>query len=107
MAEFFKAALVSNLPNNSMKSVSIDGKDVLIVNANGVFFAMDAICKHSDWNLEDGTLKDTIVTCAGHGAAWDLKTGKAEYAEELPSNELYEVKVDGDQIYVRRSQKAL
>ncbi len=40
---------------------------------------MNAVCSHEQWDMSEGTLDGCRVVCAGHGAAWDLRTGKAEF----------------------------
>lgn len=102
MSEFQKSIKASELPPGTMKTVKVDGEDVLLVNAEGKYFGIGAICKHEEWDLSEGTLHGTKVTCAGHGAIWDLKTGKAEFDETLDDEPLYDVKADGEHLYVRR-----
>ena len=85
-----------------MITVEVDGETVLIANADGVFYGMGGICNHQQWDLSEGTLSDTVVTCAGHGTVWDLKTGKGVFDEPLEDEPLYDVKVDGDLIYVKK-----
>lgn len=89
MAKIVKVAAVSELPPGSMKTFDIEGKLILIANVDGVFYAMDAICSHEEWDLSEGMLEGTSVTCAGHGAVWDLTTGKAEFDEELQPLKTY------------------
>ncbi len=102
MSEFMKALKVSELPVGSMKTVKVDGEDVLIVNVDGKFYGMGAICKHEEWDLSEGTLDDHKVMCAGHGSIWDLATGKAEFSEPLDDEPLYDVKEEDGFLYVRR-----
>ncbi len=102
MEGFTKALEVSRLPPGSMKTVDVNGEDVLLVNAAGEFYGMGAICKHEEWDLSEGTLEDTKVVCAGHGTIWDLKTGMGEFDEPLENEPLYDVKVEKGYLYVRR-----
>ncbi|MEM1980142.1 MAG: Rieske 2Fe-2S domain-containing protein [Candidatus Caldarchaeum sp.] len=89
MAKVLKVASVTELPPGSMKTFDIEGKLILLANVDGVFYAMDAICSHEEWDLSEGMLEGTHVTCAGHGAVWDLRTGKAEFDEELQPLKTY------------------
>ncbi len=102
MSEFTPALKTSELPSGSMKTVSVDGEDVLLVNADGKYYGIGAICKHAEWDLSEGTLDGTKVTCAGHGTVWDLETGKGEFSEPLEDEPLYDVKVEADSIFVRK-----
>lgn len=83
MTRLVKVVSAEQLPVGSMKTFDVEGKLILVANVDGVFYAMDAICSHEDWDLSEGMLEDVKVVCAGHGAVWDLMTGTAEFDEEL------------------------
>jgi nitrite reductase/ring-hydroxylating ferredoxin subunit len=102
MADFMKAIEASKVPPDTMKTVEVEGESVLIANVDGKFYGMGAICKHEEWDLSEGTLDGTAVTCAGHGTVWDLKTGKGVFDEPLEDEQLYDVKETDGFIYVKR-----
>ncbi len=102
MAEFMKAVEASKVPQDSMLTVEVGGESVLLANVNGKYYGMGAICTHEEWDLSEGTLEDTAVTCAGHGSVWDLKTGKAVFDEPLKDEPLYDVKEEEGFLYVRK-----
>ena len=97
-----KTIKVSELPIGSMKTVDVKGEKVLLVNSNGRYYGICAICTHEEWDLSEGTLEGTKVTCAGHGAIWDLISGKGEFNEELDDEPLYAVKAEKEYLYVKR-----
>jgi len=45
-------------------------------------------------DLLEGSLEGTKVICAGHGAVWNLKLGKAVFEEPLEDETRYEVRVE-------------
>lgn len=102
MVEFQKAVEVSKVPPDAMLTVEVGGESILLANVGGKYYGMGAICKHEEWDLSEGTLKDTAVTCAGHGTVWDLKTGKGVFDEPLDDEPLYEVKEENGFLYVRK-----
>ncbi|MDG6901561.1 MAG: Rieske 2Fe-2S domain-containing protein [Nitrososphaerota archaeon] len=102
MADFKKAVEASKVQPDTMLTVEVDGESVLIANVDGKYYGMGAICTHEEWDLSEGTLVGTEVTCAGHGTVWDLKTGKGVFDEPLKDEPLYEVKDEGGLLYVRR-----
>lgn len=102
MADFTKAVEASKVPPDSMLTVEVGGESVLIANVDGKYYGMGAICKHEEWDLSEGTVVDTEVTCAGHGTVWDLKTGRGVFDEPLENEPLYDVKDEGGFLYVRR-----
>jgi 3-phenylpropionate/trans-cinnamate dioxygenase ferredoxin component len=93
---------ISELPEGAMKTVQIADEKVLLVNVGGKIYGMGAVCKHEEWDLSEGILEGTKITCAGHGAVWDIVTGSAEFDEELESEPLYDVQVKDDYLYVSR-----
>ena len=85
-----------------MVTTEVGGDLVLLANVDGKFYGMGAICTHEQWDLSEGTLEDTTVTCAGHGTVWDLKTGKGEFEEPLDNEPVYEVKEEDGFLYVKK-----
>ncbi len=102
MGELVKTVESSKVPPGSMVTVRVGGDAVLIANVDGRFFGMGAICSHEEWDLSEGVLEDTAVTCPGHGTVWDLRTGKGVFDEPLRDEPLYEVTEDGGFLFVRR-----
>ena len=102
MAEFIRAIEASRVPPDTMVTVEVGGESVLLANVGGKYYGMGAICTPEEWDLSEGTLEGTAVTCAGHGTVWDLKTGKGVYDEPLVDEPLYDVKEEDGHLYVRK-----
>ena len=102
MDGFTKSVESSKVPPGSMMTVEVGGEDVLLANVDGKFYGMGAICNHEQWDLSEGTLEDTTITCAGHGTVWDLKTGKGVFDEPLEDEPLFDVKEDSSFLYVKK-----
>ena len=102
MSEFAKAIEASRIPPDAMMTVEVGGEQVLIANVDGKYYAMGAICTHEQWDLSEGVLEGTSVTCAGHGSVWDLRTGKGVFDEPVEDEPLYDVKEEDGFLYVKR-----
>ena len=102
MSDFIRAVEASRVKPGTMVTIDLGGKEVLVANIDGDFYAMGAVCMHEQWDLSEGSLKGFNVTCAGHGSVWDLRTGKAEFDEPLDEEPLYEVKVEGGFVMLRK-----
>ena len=102
MKEFEKAVESSKVPEGAMLTVEVGGESVTIANVDGKFYGIGALCKHEQWDLSEGTLEGTTITCAGHGTVWDLKTGKGVYDEPLEDEPLYDVKEESGVLYVKK-----
>ncbi len=74
---FLKAIRTAEVATGGMKAVELDGREVVVCNCAGVFYAIDRRCGHMSAPLEQGTLDGTIVTCAMHCAQFDVTTGEA------------------------------
>jgi nitrite reductase/ring-hydroxylating ferredoxin subunit len=101
MNEFAKAVEASKVPPGSMLTVEVEGESITIANVDGKYYGIGAFCTHEEWDLSEGTLEDTTITCAGHGTVWDLKTGKGVFDEPLRDEPLYDVKEEGGFLYVK------
>jgi nitrite reductase/ring-hydroxylating ferredoxin subunit len=74
--EFVEVAKTSEISDGKMKHVEVDGKEVLIANVGGKFYAMSDRCGHMNALLSMGNLTGNIVTCPFHGSKFDVTTGK-------------------------------
>ena len=68
----------TDIPAGSMKGFTVNGRQILVANAGGSFFAVDAVCPHMHGYLPAGRLSGTTVTCPVHGAQYDLATGAVQ-----------------------------
>jgi 3-phenylpropionate/trans-cinnamate dioxygenase ferredoxin component len=77
---------VDEVPEGTMKLVVVDGTDqVLIVNSNGRFYAVQGICSHEYFELDKGFLTAGTLTCALHLSRFDLESGEPlDPPAELP-----------------------
>ena len=64
------------IPAGEMKRFLIEGKEILVVNYEGRYYAMDEKCTHRGGDLSEGKLEGNILTCPLHGSKFDITTGK-------------------------------
>ncbi|MCS6784776.1 MAG: Rieske 2Fe-2S domain-containing protein [Candidatus Caldarchaeum sp.] len=100
MARLVKVAALDEMQPGSMKSFEVEGRLILLANVEGVFYAMDALCSHEEWDLAEGVLEGRKVVCPGHAAVWDLEKGEAEFDEELRPLRTYRTVVSGGFVHV-------
>jgi nitrite reductase/ring-hydroxylating ferredoxin subunit len=82
-----------------MIHVEVDGKEIMIANVEGRFYAMDDRCPHMNALLSKGTLNGSIVTCSRHFSSFDVITGKA-ISGNTKGLSVYEVKVLGNDLVI-------
>ena len=91
----------SDIPSGKMSMVSTDGKDILVTNVDGNYYAMDDTCTHAGASLSEGSLDGSTVTCPWHGSTWDCKTGKMiAFGVQLKDLSSYKVMVESDNVFV-------
>lgn len=91
----------SELTPGKMKKVSVDGKEVLVVNLDGNYYAIDDTCTHMGASLSEGQLEGSTITCGWHGANFDCKSGKLEkFAAKINDLKSYNVVIESDDIFV-------
>jgi nitrite reductase/ring-hydroxylating ferredoxin subunit len=128
-SDFVEVAKASDIAFGQMKSVVVNGIDVLLANVDGRFYAIDDRCGHMNAMLSMGKLEGEIVTCPFHFAQFNVTTGKKTKEpthesfniENLPQEmkdfliyagklvepvktydmQTHEVKLEGDKIFVR------
>lgn len=69
---------VDQVPEGTMVMTFVDGTyQVLVVNTNGEFHALQGICSHEYFELDKGFLTSGTLTCALHLSRFDLENGEA------------------------------
>ncbi|MGQ0794204.1 MAG: non-heme iron oxygenase ferredoxin subunit [Deltaproteobacteria bacterium] len=100
MSRFVKVAKAAEIPLGGVKSFVAEGEIIAVCNAGGVFYAVRDECSHMDYPLSDGELEGETITCLYHGAKFCLKTGGALSLPAVEGIETFEVRVEGDDLYV-------
>ena len=93
------AAKVSEVPNFGKKAVNADGRELLLINIKGEFFACENECPHQGAPLQAGIVKDGYISCPRHGYRFDLKTGACTDHPEC-TLKIYPLQIQGDDIMV-------
>lgn len=73
---FVIVARKSELPVGKMKRVKVEGKEVLIANVNGTYYAVGNKCTHANVDLSQGSLEGNVVICPKHAAKFDVTNGR-------------------------------
>lgn len=102
MSEFRPVAKLSQIPENTVVRVEVDGVAIAVARCDGEVFACQDTCTHEDASLSDGDVFDGIIECPLHGARFDLRTGAVKSLPAVRPIAVYDVKVEGDEIFVKR-----
>jgi len=92
---------ISDIPVGKMHKITANGKEIIVINTNGNFYAINDTCTHAGASLSEGTLDECIVTCGWHGAKFDCKTGKlSAFPAKIKDLQSYKVVVESDNIFL-------
>jgi len=92
---------VSDIPSGKLQKVTVDGKDILVTNIDGNFYACDDTCTHAGASLAEGTLEGGVVTCGWHGAKFNCASGKLEkFPAKIRDLKSYKTLVEADNVFV-------
>ncbi|MGD1060419.1 MAG: non-heme iron oxygenase ferredoxin subunit, partial [Methanomassiliicoccales archaeon] len=73
---FVEIARTSDVPRGKMKHFELAGKEILLVNVDGRFYAVSDRCAHASAPLSMGKLDGTTIVCPLHFARFDVTTGE-------------------------------
>ena len=84
-----------------MTNVTAGGKDILVANIGGKYYATGNICTHAGAQLHEGELEGKELTCPWHGSKWDLTTGNMTwFPQKLKPIGSYRAFVENGTVYV-------
>ncbi|MBN1682711.1 Rieske 2Fe-2S domain-containing protein [Candidatus Bathyarchaeota archaeon] len=105
---FTKVANLDEIKNNEKKTIFIDDKEILIINYDNNYYAINRRCTHLKGDLSKGKVENGIITCPNHGSKFDLTNGKSISGPKIAflkfnTKDLttYEVKIEDEEIYIK------
>jgi len=101
MSDFVRVAKTSEISDPGKLIVEVDDRLVVLFNVGGQYYALDDVCTHDGGPLGEGQLDGFCIACPRHGAQFDIRDGRALTMPATRPTVAHEVKVDGDDIFVR------
>ena len=92
---------VDDLADGQMNDVRVGDTDVLLARVDGQFYALYPKCSHYQAPLEKGLLNGHRLICPWHNACFDVRNGQRLEAPALNGLTTHEVRIEGDQVFVR------
>lgn len=78
MSDSFRAvASTADIPRKACRSFTVNGQDIVIAHTKRGFFALENTCSHAEARLSEGRLRGFRLICPLHGAAFDVRDGRA------------------------------
>ncbi|MFZ0895812.1 MAG: non-heme iron oxygenase ferredoxin subunit [Candidatus Nitrosopolaris sp.] len=100
--DFVRVADTKDISSSQMKAVEVAGEKICVVNVEGKYYAIGNVCTHRGGPLAEGTLEGYEVECPWHGSKFDVRTGEPTRPPAKRSEPIYELKVDGNNILIRK-----
>ena len=83
--KFIRAIIAGEIAPGGMKAMDLDGKEIVVCNCNGKYYAVQRRCGHMNAPLDLGTLDGIYLTCPMHCAQFDVTNGEA-LSGPVPAN---------------------
>ena len=99
---FVAVAQVGELAPGEMKFVAVERERIVLAHVEGGFYALRDVCGHRNAPLSRGRLEGCLIECPLHFAQFDIRTGKyvdGPLSADVPA---YEVRVEGETVYLKR-----
>jgi len=96
-----RVAAVSDLKPGQIMKVMLGRQPICLGNVDGEFLAIDDICSHEYVELHEGWLEGDEVECPQHGSKFSMRTGAVRLLPATKPVAAFEVKVEGDDVYLR------
>lgn len=97
---FAKVTSTKNLTTGKIMGSEVQGKEILVANLDGKYYALADRCTHMGCLLSDGRLAGEQVVCSCHGSTFNVKTGYVVKGPATKSEQVFEVKIEGDDVLV-------
>jgi 3-phenylpropionate/trans-cinnamate dioxygenase ferredoxin subunit len=74
---------------------------VALARTGNEYFAIEDICTHDGAELTGGAIEGSEIICPRHGARFCLRTGEALTPPAYEPVRVFEIRVEGDRLWVR------
>ena len=101
MSEFTTVASLEDVPESGLKTVQVNGNNLVLVKRDGRVYALEDRCSHEEFPLSAGEVTGDQITCALHGARFDLASGTPKALPAVLPVRTFECRVEGDEVQVR------
>lgn len=98
--DFIDVAAITQIPATGVLFVQVAGRDIMLARRGDEIVAHSGMCTHQLARLSEGKIEGDTVTCALHGARFDIRTGRSHRAgcRDLPRAE---VRLRGRRVLVK------
>lgn len=96
-----RVASTSDVKPGAVIMVTLDDDPIALARVEEEFFAIGDVCSHEFVLLHDGFVEDDEIECPEHGSKFSLRTGAVRGLPATQPVPVYEVKVEGNEVFLR------
>ena len=101
MSNFARVCKTIDIPDPGKATFEVEDRFVVVFHLDGEFYALDDCCTHDGGPLGEGIIDGFQIVCPRHGARFDIRSGKVLCMPAVVDVPAHEVKVEGDEVWVR------
>ena len=98
---FRRAVAVDEVASGRSQRCTVEGRDVLVCNVGGEYYAIADVCTHDRGPLGEGRLRGFVVECPRHGARFDVRDGAVKAPPAIKPIETYPVRIRDTDVEVQ------
>ena len=101
MNDWVTVGPIEQLPPGERRVVNVDETQIIVVNLDGRYYAIEDICTHDGGKLTGGTIEGDQIICPRHGARFCLRTGSALSAPAYEPTSSFPVRIENGVVQIR------
>lgn len=101
MSTWITVCPVADLTNGMRTFIELDDKRIMVVCVEDEFYAIESMCSHAMFELDDAPIVECTVVCPLHGAHFCLKTGEALSAPATEAIPSYPLRIEDGMIQIQ------
>jgi 3-phenylpropionate/trans-cinnamate dioxygenase ferredoxin component len=75
MKQMLTVARTGDIPDGTSKKYVVQDIEILILNSQGKYYAIQNRCPHMGGDLSQGKIEGLVITCPRHGSQFSLEDG--------------------------------
>ena len=100
MSEYVRACSVADIADGKPFRVDIGDVPIVMVHDKHGTYALYDECTHAAVALSEGDIDKGGIECWLHGSRFDLATGKPKSLPATTPVQVFETRIDGDDVFV-------
>jgi len=94
-----------DLADGEARRFEVGERSIALIRLSGEWYALGDRCSHADISLSEGEVlvDECAIECWKHGSSFDLRTGEPQSLPATRPVPTYNVKVEGDDVWVEIS----